>query len=176
MKRKKVDITIHAGHNAPHKRGCGATGILDESKITRRILKEVKKLLKKEHISFADITVNHGKDSVDVLNRLEKKQGKYIAKINISLHLNSFDGKAKGTEVLYYKKTPVSSAYFKAMNIFTRRGNTKRGDLFIMRHFDSPTFLLELFFCDNKSDCFKYKKDTKRVAKAVVTFIKSNIH
>ena len=76
MKKKKVDITIHAGHNAPHKAGAGAAGFHDESEETRKILKEVKRLLKKEKISFADITVNHGKNAKDVLtkNRANMRQ------------------------------------------------------------------------------------------------------
>lgn len=172
---KKVDITIHAGHNAPHKTGAGAVGFHDESKETRKILKEVKRLLKKEKISFADITVNHGKNAKDVLNRLDKKQKKYGAKINISLHLNCYNKKAKGTEVLYKTRVPKTDVYFKKMKMFTRRGVSRRNDLYILNHFNSPTFLLELYFCDNKSDCLTAEKNRENIAKAVVTFIKSNL-
>lgn len=172
---KKVDLTIHAGHNAPHKCGAGAVGYHDESEKTREILKEVKKLLKKEKITFVDITVNHGKNASDVLNRLAKKQNKCDAKINISLHLNCFNKKAKGTEVLYKNKVPKADTYFKEMKMFTRRGVSRCNDLYIMNHFNSPTFLLELYFCDNKSDCIKAEKNRKMIAKAVVTFIKKNL-
>lgn len=172
---KKVDLTIHAGHNAPNKVGAGAVGYHDESAETRKILKEVKKILKKEKITFADITVNHGKNARDVLNRLAKKQNKYDAKINISLHLNCYNKKAKGTEVLYKIRVPKADAYFKKMKMFTRRGLSRRNDLYIMNHFNSPTFLLELYFCDNKSDCLTAEINRESIAKAIVTFIKSNL-
>lgn len=177
MSKPKYDITIHAGHNTPNKKGCGAVGILDESKYTRKVLQVVKKKLKKHGITYADITIENAKDSIDVLRKLQSRENNCLKKINISLHLNCFNEKAFGTEVLYKVKKPNSLKYFSSMkkNGLKKRGNIKRNTLFIMNHFKAPTFLLELGFCDNENDCKALEKNIENVASAVTWFIIKNL-
>lgn len=172
--RKKVDITIHAGHNKNGKVACGAIGYADESKVTRDLLKIVKKKLKKHKISFVDITVNNGKSQNDVLQKLQKKQSNYRSKFNISLHLNSSENKeANGCEILYKLNRPDSSVYAQKIKRlgFTWRGNKQTDMLYILNHFNSETYLMELFFCSNKHDYSLYKKNIDKVASSIVWFI-----
>lgn len=177
MCKEKYDITIHAGHNTPNKKGCGAVGILDESKYTRRVLKVVKQKLKKHDISYKDITVENAKCATDVLQKLAKRENECLKKINISLHLNCFNKTASGAEVLFKVKKPKSTKYFSTMKkiAIKKRGNIKRDNLYIMNRFNAPTFLLELGFCDNASDCKALSKDIEKVASAVTWFIIKNI-
>mgnify|MGYP004551526923 CR=1 FL=1 len=177
MSKEKVDITIHAGHNTPTKKGCGAVGILDESEYTRRVLKVVKQKLKKHGISFKDITVENANNATDVLQKLAKRENECLKKINISLHLNCFNKTASGTEVLFKVKKPKSAKYFLAMKKIhiKKRGNIKRDNLYIMNRFNAPTFLLELGFCDNANDSKALSKDIEKVASAIAWFIIKNI-
>lgn len=177
MRKEKYDITIHAGHNTPNKKGCGAVGILDESEYARRVLQVVKQKLKKHKITFNDITVENADDAIDVLTTLKERENNCLKKINISLHLNCFNKKAFGTEVLYNLKKPNSRKYFSSMKKISikKRGNVKRTTLYIMNKFNAPTFLIELGFCDNKSDCKALTKDIEKVASAVTWFIIKNL-
>ena len=177
MSREKYDITIHAGHNTPNKKGCGAVGILDESEYARRVLKVVKQKLKKHKITFNDITVENAKGAVDVLTILKERENDCLKKINISLHLNCFNKTANGTEVLYKAKKPNTRKYYSSMKKIgvKKRSNVKRSNLFIMNVFKAPTFLIELGFCDNKKDCKALTKDIEKVASAVTWFIIKNL-
>ena len=177
MSKQKYDITIHAGHNTPNKKGCGAVGILDESEYTRKLLKEVKKKLKKHKITFNDITVENAKGAIDVLEKLKERENKCLKKINISLHLNCFNKTANGTEVLYRTKKPNTRKYYSSMKKagIKKREDLKRTNLYIMNQFNAPTFLIELGFCDNKNDCKALEKNIEKVASAVTWFIIKNL-
>ena len=177
MSKEKYDITIHAGHNTPNKKGCGAVGILDESEYARRVLQVVKQKLKKHKITFNDITVENAKSAVDVLSILNERENNCLKKINISLHLNSFDKTANGTEVLYMAKKPNTRKYYSSMKKIgiKKRGNVKKANLFVMNAFKAPTFLIELGFCDNRNDCKALTKDIEKVASAVTWFIIKNL-
>lgn len=177
MSKKKYDITIHAGHNTPNKKGCGAVGILDESEYARKVLQVVKQKLKKHKITFNDITVENAKGAVDVLTILNERENDCLKKINISLHLNCFNKTANGTEVLYKSKKPNTRKYYSSMKKIgiKKRGNVKRANLYIMNHFNAPTFLIELGFCDNGNDCKALTKGIEKVASAVTWFIIKNL-
>lgn len=177
MSKPKYDITIHAGHNTPNKNGCGAVGILDESKFARKVLKEVKKKLKKHKITFNDITVENAKGAVDVLTTLKERENDCLKKINVSLHLNCFNKTANGTEVLYKAKKPNTRKYYSSMKKagIKKRGDVKRTNLYILNQFNAPTFLIELGFCDNKNDCKALEKNIEKVASAVTWFVIKNI-
>lgn len=177
MSKEKYDITIHAGHNTPNKKGCGAVGILDESEYVRRVLKVVKQKLKKHDIIYKDITVENADSATDVLQKLAKRENECLKKINISLHMNCFNKTACGTEVLFKAKKPKSAKYFSVMKKIhiKKRGNIKRDDLYIMNRFNAPTFLLELGFCDNVNDCKALSINIEKVASAITWFIIKNI-
>ena len=79
----------------------------------------------------------------------------------IELHMNAFNGKAEGTEVLYYSKKGSEVAKRvenKLATIFKGRGIKQRTDLYILRDSICTAILIELCFCDNDSDCKIYDK------------------
>ena len=73
----------------------------------------------------------------------------------IELHLNSYNGSAKGTEVLYCSNTGKMYAQRvvnKLGTIFTSRGVKDRPDLYMLNSTDCPAIMIETFFCDSKND------------------------
>ena len=73
----------------------------------------------------------------------------------IELHLNSYNGSAKGTEVLYCSNTGKMYAQRvvnKLGTVFTSRGVKDRPDLYMLNSTDCPAIMIESFFCDSKSD------------------------
>ena len=75
----------------------------------------------------------------------------------IESHLNAYNGKAKGTEVLYYTNSTKGKSYAQRVNdklddIFIDRDIKARSDLYILKSTDCPAILIEYFFCDNKED------------------------
>lgn len=91
-----------------------------------------------------------------------------------SLHFNSFNKKATGTECLYKKKSmranaaKMSRMVAKAIGI-KDRGAKYRSDLYMMNiGFD---LLLEVCFHDNKKDLEAYKRNMTKVADAIAEVI-----
>ncbi|WP_027702062.1 N-acetylmuramoyl-L-alanine amidase [Metaclostridioides mangenotii] len=73
----------------------------------------------------------------------------------IELHLNSYNGSAKGTEVLYCSNTGEMYAQRVVNNlgtVFTSRGVKDRPDLYMLNSTDCPAIMIETFFCDSKND------------------------
>lgn len=73
----------------------------------------------------------------------------------VELHLNAYNGTAKGTEVLYCSNR--GKVYAQRINdrlddIFTDRDIKYRNDLYILNGTDCAAVLVEAFFCDNKED------------------------
>jgi len=87
------------------------------------------------------------------------------------LHLNSYNGSAKGTEVLYYSsigKKYALKVVNKLGDIFSNRGSKERKDLYMLKSTKYPAIIVETFFCDNISD-FDIAKQTglKRLSKLI---------
>lgn len=84
---------------------------------------------------------------------IENKGGFDLA---AELHLNAFNGKAKGTEVYY--KTSKGKVYAERVNaklatVFKNRGAQNRTNLYMLNSTKAPAILIEVFFCDNADDC-----------------------
>ena len=98
---------------------------------------------------------------------LENK-GKYD--LAVELHLNAFNGSAKGTEVYYYSagtgKTCAERVVAKLATVFSNRGAKQKQDLYFLKLTKAPAILIESFFCDNAGDCEK-GKDKKKIAKLI---------
>lgn len=97
----------------------------------------------------------------------------------VELHLNAFNGTAKGTECLYYPTSTKGKKLAQQVNdklddIFTDRNIKDRTNLYILRETDCPAIIVESFFCDNKEDYAKadepHEKDliAKKIAEGIV--------
>lgn len=94
--------------------------------------------------------------------------------LKMSLHFNAFNGKARGTEVLYKKSSMKGNAASMSKKIANSMGIPNRGakyrdDLYMMNiSFD---LLIEVCFHDNKTDLAAYKKNRDKVVDAIVESI-----
>lgn len=85
--------------------------------------------------------------------------GKYD--LIIELHLNSFDGTAKGSEVLYKSnagKVVAQRIQNKLKTMFDDRQIKYRDNLYMLTKTKPVSVMIESFFCDSKTDCDKFDK------------------
>lgn len=154
-----MKIGLRAGHSD----NCtGAIGIVNEHDQMKLYYAAVKVVLEKYGHTVIDCNSNANTE-----NR-ELSEGANIANINnvdffASLHMNSFNGQAHGTEVL------VSSANSKAYPVaqrlvsnFAELGFYNRGvkfnKLYEMNHISTPNLISEICFCDSQQDINIYNK------------------
>lgn len=162
-----MHIYLSLGH-AIYKNGdiSSASGFVNEYKYNKELIEKIAKKLK-----------NKG-HKVDIIKCPEKEftcpedEEKYKLKmaslkkydIGVELHLNSYDGKAKGAETLYYPtstkgKKLATCIQNRLKKEFTDRGIKERPGLYMLRKTSFPMVLVESFFCDNKEDCNRVTKD-----------------
>ena len=96
-------INVHAGHNPDGKIACGAIGIIKESTEARKVVKELKKILRERGHTVYDCTTNIGTSKRNVLERIVKKCNAHPVDIDVSIHFNSGandrNGNGKTTDV-----------------------------------------------------------------------------
>lgn len=170
--KRKMRMNIHAGHNPDGMVACGAIGLVKESTENRLVTAEVIRQLEVLGHCVYDCTVNDGTSSSDVLQKIVEKCNANEVDLDVSIHLNAFDGNAKGTEVLVYSTSSASNPYAtKTVNAiselgFTNRGVKVRSDLYVLKNTKSPAMLVECCFCDNVDDVERY--DVCKMAGAIV--------
>lgn len=176
---KTVRIAISAGHNPDGKVACGViTSNLKESTENRYVVKKIKKKVKKSKNPkievLYDCTINDAISQEDHLKRCAEKHNiwKKSADLHIQIHFNSFNGTARGSEVIIKKKTPcldtVGKEILKQLQSlgFPNRGVKTTQNLYMLNHVDN-FMILEVCFADNALDVPLYKSDKKEVVKAI---------
>lgn len=164
-------FTVHAGHNEDGKTACGAIGILKESTENRKVKDEVIRLLKQEGHTVYDTTVNNASSQSNNLNQIVANCNKYSTSLDISIHFNSYNKSAKGTEVFVYNSTTKAKAYAdRVVKKVSSLGYVNRGvkystGLAVLKT-KNPCMLVECCFIDNKDDIDRY--NYKTMAKAIV--------
>ena len=170
-------INVHAGHNPDGKIACGAIGIIKESTEARKVVKELKRILRERGHTVYDCTTNIGTSQRNVLERIVKKCNAHPVDIDVSIHFNSGandrkgNGKTTGCEVLVYSLKSQSFKY--AVSVcrsieslgLKDRGVKERRDLYVLRHTNAPAMLVECCFVDDKDDVKRYT--AKKMAKAI---------
>ena len=163
---------IHAGHAPDGKKGSGAVGIVKESVINRQIKDAViAKLRALGHTAF-DCTCESAGTATQVLKVICTKANEHKVDLDVSIHLNCYNGNAKGSEVLVYKLGAKAEQY--ARNIvnclselgYVNRGVKVRDDLYYLKHTNNTALLIETFFCDNQEDVNRF--DLEAMANAIV--------
>lgn len=146
--------------------------------------KEFARVLKKHLVAAGhEVTVLQVPEQT-VVNQAEEKNYK-IARynkeeydLNLELHLNAAGATAKGTEALYVSnsgKEYANAICKKISGLFTNRGAKKRTDLYFLNQTKATAVLLELFFCTNKTEWKKGKKEStqEKMAKLITEAIDS---
>jgi len=156
-------INISHGHALPGGIGCGATGYHDESKETKAITEQLVPLLNQHGIESHDCSCNKHVSANQCLQELVAKHNSYKDEdLSVSLHLNSADSeKAEGIEILVLStsgdqyKMEVAHRILDAFEEagFKIRGVKVRTDLYFLKHCNSPSILVEMYFCSSKHDC-----------------------
>lgn len=159
-------ICINAGHTKLGV-GTGATGLLNESKETRKIAYELMKMLTDtNHIvipAVYDKNNNNLRAAVETANNND-------ADLFISIHLNA--GGGTGCEAYTWKGQKVGQAVKALENLkklgFRNRGVKDGSSLYVIKNTKMPAVLVEVCFIDNNQDADLFKKlGYTNIAKAI---------
>ena len=164
-------MNFSAGHNPDGKIASGAIGIIKESTEARNVVSHMVKFAKAEGKTVYDCTCNNGTGQKDVLKKICAKCNQHKVDLDISIHFNSFNGSAKGVEVIYVNKKVASVAASVAKSVSSKLGIVNRGikyrdNLYFLNNTKSPAILIECCFVDNKEDVSKY--NAEKMAKAII--------
>ncbi|MBN1042478.1 N-acetylmuramoyl-L-alanine amidase [Clostridium botulinum] len=152
-----MKIGLRAGHSD----NCiGAIGIVDEHEQMKKYYKAVKEVLEQYGHTVVDCNSNGYNANAELSEGINKANSNNVD-LFISLHMNSFNGKANGTEVLV--SSTSSKAYPYAQRLvdnFAELGFYNRGVkceiLFEMNHCEAPNIISEICFCDSEKDMSIY--------------------
>lgn len=170
-------IGLRAGHSPNCK---GAIGIVDEHEQMKIYFTYVKNLFEQYGHTVIDCNSNAYSENVE-LSEGAKKCNDAGCDLFISLHMNSFNGKAYGYEALV--SSTGSSAYPYAVNLannFASLGFFNRGVKFAhdfeMNHIKCGNIINEICFCDSPDDIKIYNQYSwDELAHTLCNAIDSNI-
>jgi N-acetylmuramoyl-L-alanine amidase len=146
-----------------------------QEKYTKEIKNYLITILEARGNTVYDCTAE-GSNERDNLEKIVAKCNAHDVDLDISIHLNCFNGTAHGTEVEVYNESSKAKKYAKKVcdriakkGDFTDRGVKYMPELYVLRHTNAPAMLIETFFCDSKGDYKKYKKmgGAKEMARAI---------
>lgn len=172
-----MKIGLRAGHSD----NCtGAIGIVDEHEQMKKYYAVVKSVFEKYGHTVIDCNSNANTEDGELSEGANKANNSNVD-FFASLHMNSFNGQAKGTEVLVSSES--SKAYPVAQRLvdnFTELGFYNRGvkfqKLFEMNHILAPNIISEICFCDSQEDIDIYNKYSwEQLAYVFCNAIDSNI-
>lgn len=158
------NILVTVGHSILRNGTCtSAGGHVQEYAYCKMLAPVVREFLLKGGANRADVVIcperKFTKSSQEKDYKLPiANSGKYD--LVVELHLNAFNGSAKGTEVCYYPTSAKSKEVAQRINdklddIFVDRGIKARGNLYILNSTKPVAVLVEAFFCDSKEDYLK---------------------
>jgi hypothetical protein len=153
-----MKIAITVGHSILKSGLCtSANGVVNEYQYCKMLADFLSKILRAAGCTV-DIIIcpekQFAKSTEERTYKLTRINGKKYDLV-VELHLNSYNGTAKGTEVLYCSNTGKMYAQRvvnKLGTVFTSRGVKDRPDLYMLNSTDCPAIMIETFFCDSKSD------------------------
>lgn len=168
-----ISMTIHAGHAPSGGLGCGAVGLLDESKEAREVVEHLCNRIDKElsgKVVAHDITYTEHASQKQVLNTLVDRINKWNCNVNLSIHLNAGGG-CRAESWCYSPNSDsneiarkISKAISKKIGIGWKDNqyNTK---LAVLRDTRVPVCIIECTFVDNQEAYEKW--NAKRCADAI---------
>jgi len=161
-------INVHAGHNF-HVPGAG--GCFSETSEDRKVKNLVIKHLRAAGHTVYDCTDEDGRSQTANLSNIVRKCNAHNVDLDVSIHFNAFNGKAKGTEVWVYKGSTVKDIARRICTKISSIGFDDRGvkettELYVLRNTKAPALLVECCFCDNMVDKRLYSAES--MAKAIV--------
>ena len=162
-------FNVHGGHNriVP-----GASGCFSEVEEDRKVKDLVITKLRQLGHTVYDCTDDAGTSQSQNLANIVAKCNAHAVDIDLSIHFNSYNGQANGTEAFTYDN--LGSAYKTATALvnaiselgFKNRGAKVNKNYYVVRNTKAPAILLECCFCDNAQDAAKYNAES--MANAIV--------
>ncbi|NFU43072.1 N-acetylmuramoyl-L-alanine amidase [Clostridium sporogenes] len=179
----KRTIVIDAGHGGYDSGAVGPTGI-KEKDVTLKVALKVGKILENNGIR---VIYTRTSDNVSWPSNESQDLAARVAIANnnntdlfVSIHANSFNGSAHGTETYYYDgsakgkeaATAVQKELINSIGLYDR--GVKTAGYYVLRNTISPSILVELGFIDNRneevllnSDWFQ-QKCAEAIAKGII--------
>lgn len=171
-------IGLRYGHSVNCR---GARGRIDEVDSCRILYNKVKALL--ESLGYIVVDCNSNANNVNgELNEGTNKANNSKVDIYITLHMNAFNGQARGVECWCYdtnSKTAISIATKICANI-SKLGTPNRGVKYNTGYHDlnasnMQSIIVESLFCDNAEDTELFNKKTDELARAIANGIDSRV-
>ena len=182
-----MKFNVHAGHTKSGTIGSGAKSLIDESVETRKVAKELTRLLREKGHTVYTCTNDKAVSERDNLQKIVAKCNAHKVDLDVSIHFNSGakdvkgNGKSCGTEVWICsggsskKKTCATKVCKNIAKLgYTNRGVKVSDNLYVLNHTLSPAILVECCFVDDKDDVTLYHKargNYKAIAKAIADAI-----
>ena len=149
-------------------------GLREENK-TREIGKYLLELLVQAGHTVIDCTVNDANNITESLLERVNKANSNNVELYVSLHLNAYNGDARGVETnVDTDCSPASIDYaFSVQREISKLGYVNRGvkkdDSYVAKHTTAPAIIVKCGFIDNDGDMALY--DAEAIAKAIFTGI-----
>jgi hypothetical protein len=167
-----MKIAISSGHGKLI-RGASGSPVppqLDEVDQARRVVETVKDRLRERGATVLTFHDNISTTQSQNLNRIVEWHNKQDRELDVSVHFNAYNHEAHGTEVLYVTQEQLAAEVAKAIahaGGFTNRGAKYRSDLAFLNGTDQPAILIEVCFCDNTQDSFRYHEHYDKICRAI---------
>jgi len=151
---------VHGGHNSIVQ---GANYGSRKEHVMDRQVKDalISKLRSLGHTVY-DCTDETGSTQSANLRNIVAKCNAHSVDLDISLHLNAYNGSANGVEVCYYDQQALAAKVSKQLADdigWSNRGAKPRTDLYVLNTTKAPAILIELGFIDNEGDMAKWNVD-----------------
>lgn len=154
-----MKIGINCGHTLTGA-GSGAVGFISESKHTRLVGRELTEILDSGGHTVIDCTVETAPSQNEYLKSAVRFANGYDLDLFVSIHFNA--GGGQGVEAYTYGGKQLTEAVNICKNIsalgFKNRGVKDGSNLYVISHTNAKAILIEVCFCDNKTDTDLYNK------------------
>lgn len=159
---------IDIGHNCFPDTGAPGIGGVTEDKLTKDVgTKLMAKLAAAGH-TVVNCTPTSASTVNDSLRKRVDKANSNSVDVFVSIHFNSFNGNASGSEVFAISNTSQAIASSVLKEIvelgFFNRG-VKDTAFFVIKNTSMPAILIECCFCDSKDDMKLF--DAEKMAEAI---------
>ncbi len=174
-----MKVGLRVGHSPNCK---GAIGLRDEWVCMNDLYRYVEDILTKYGHVVVNCNSNANSANAELAEGARKANNAGVD-IFISLHMNSFNGQAHGTEALVANgaRASIRNIANRLCNNFASLGLTNRGvkesNLYEMRNVNAPNIIFETLFCDNAHDINEVWSPTsfEKMARLIANAIDPNI-
>ncbi len=167
-------IGINCGHTVSGQPGCGAVGIIDESKETREVGNRLMTILKNAGHTVVNCTNDYAKSTSENLAEIVRMANAQPLDLFVSIHFNS--GGGKGSEVYTFDGRRHAEAVAACDKLhalgFVNRGVKDGSHLYVIHRTIAKSMLVEVCFVDTQSDVDLYHElGADKVAAAIAAAI-----